>query len=406
MLQRSTQFILAEALKIAPAVLLSGARQVGKSTLSLSLDYEYRVFDDLTQREAAVTDGLGYVTGLPKPVVLDEIQKVPSLLEGIKFDIDKNRENGRFLLTGSANILDMKAAKDTLAGRLVEISMWPFSQKELNHKPTENLVDILFRQGIEGLVPANLDHTGLLRAILMGGYPEIHKIDSQLGRRLWFNSYISTYVERDIRDVGELRDINAFIRFFNIIAPRSCSLLNKKELSKEANLNEATTSNYLSMLEMIYQLVLLPPFSSNISKRFIKSSKFYMTDSGIYCHLLGIQDEQELQNSPHKGNVFETFVFSELLKHLSYANTQARLYHYRTSDQKEIDFILERGEQLVAIEVKSALQIKKDAFKHIIDLQEKSKQSVLGIVLYAGEHVLSFSEDGYARYAVPLSVFF
>lgn len=406
MLQRSAQFILEEALKIAPAVLLSGARQVGKSTLSLSLDYEYRVFDDLTQREAAVTDGLGYVTGLPKPVVLDEIQKVPSLLEGIKFDIDKNRENGRFLLTGSANILDMKTAKDTLAGRLVEISMWPFSQKELNHKPTENLVDNLFRQGIEGLTPAILDYTSLLRAILLGGYPEIHKIDSQLGRRLWFNSYISTYVERDIRDVGELRDINAFIRFFNIIAPRSCSLLNKTELSKEANLNEATTSNYLSMLEMIYQLTLLPPFSSNISKRFIKSPKLYMTDSGIYCHLLGIQDEQELQNSPHKGNAFETFVFSELLKHLSYANTQVRLYHYRTSDQKEIDFILDRGEQLVAIEVKSALQVKKDAFKHIIELQEKSKQNVLGIVLYAGEHVLSFSEGGYARYAVPLSVFF
>ncbi len=122
--------------------------------------------------------------------------------------------------------------------------------------------------------------------------------------------------------------------------------------------------------------------------------------------MLGIQDEQELQNSPHKGNVFETFVFSELLKHLSYASTQARLYHYRTSDQKEIDFILECGEQLIAIEVKSVLQVKKDAFRHIADLQEKSKQNVLGIVLYAGEHVLSFSEDGHVRYAVPLSVFF
>ncbi|CBL46023.1 Predicted ATPase, AAA+ superfamily [gamma proteobacterium HdN1] len=406
MLRRSVDVILKEALRVAPVVLLSGARQVGKSTLGLSLNYEYRVFDDLTQRESALTDGLGYIAGLPKPVVLDEIQKVPSLLEGIKIDADKNRVNGRFLLTGSANILDMKAAKDTLAGRLIEVSMWPFSQKELNHKPAENLVDILFGQGVDGLTPAKIDYSDLLRAILLGGYPEIQKIDSQLGRALWFNSYISTYIERDIRDVGELRDINAFIRFFNILAPRSCGLLNKAELAKDARLNEATASNYLSMLEMIYQLGLLPPISSNLSKRFIKSPKLYMTDSGVYSHLLGIQDTQELHESTYKGNVFETFVYAELLKHLSYANIRASLCHYRTSDQKEIDFILERGEQLIAIEVKSTQQIKKEAFKHISDLQEKSKQKVLGIVLYAGQNLLSFSENGFPRYAVPLSVFF
>lgn len=406
MYKRSAEYLLNEALKVAPCVLLTGARQVGKSTLSLSLNKAYRVFDDLSQREAALADPLGYIANLPNPVVLDEIQKVPSLLEGIKIAIDKNRINGSFLLTGSANVLDMNATKDTLAGRIIEVAMWALSQKELHHKPQENLLDILFQQGVEGLTIAKQSYDDLLNAVVLGGYPEIHKIDSALGRSLWFNSYISTYVERDIRDIGELRDITSFIRFFNIIAPRSGSLLNKSDLSNDAGIAEQTANNYLSMLEMIYQIALLPAYHSNISKRFIKSPKLYLTDSGIFCHLLGIQSAQDLHNSTHKGQVIETFAFSELLKHQSYSHHPSSIYHYRTHDKKEIDFIIERNSQLIAIEVKAGQKVGKEAFKAIAELQEKASKPVLGIVLYAGEHVLSFSENGYQRYAVPLSVFF
>lgn len=405
MYKRSAEPLLKEALNTAPCVLLTGARQVGKSTLSLSLDYEYRVFDDLSQREAAVADAQGYAAGLPRPVVLDEIQKVPSLLESIKIEIDKNRKNGSFLLTGSANVLDMKAAKDTLAGRIIEVAMWPLSQKELHHKPEENIIEILFRQGVDGLTPGPIPYDDLLNTIVLGGYPEIHKIGSVLGRSLWFNSYISTYVERDIRDIGELRDITAFIRFFNIIAPRSGGLLNKSDLANDANLSEVTVSNYLSMLDMIYQVSLLPAYSSNVSKRFIKAAKLYLTDSGIFCHLLGIQNAKDLHQSPHKGRVIETFVYGELLKHLSYSATKSGLFHYRTSDKKEIDFILERNDQLIAIEIKAGRSVTKDAFKHIIDLQNKSSKKVLGIVFYSGEHILSFCENDQLRYALPLSVF-
>lgn len=406
MYKRSAEAILQEALKISPSVLLSGARQVGKSTLCLSLDYAYRVFDNLTEREAASTDGIGYIASLPKPITLDEIQKVPELLEGIKIDIDKNRVNGNFLLTGSANVLDMKKAKDTLAGRIVEIQMWPLSQKELHDKADENIIDILFSQGVSGLKSANIGYEKLLTSIINGGYPEIQKIDSSRGKSLWFNAYISTYVERDIRDVGELRDISAFIRFYNIIGPRSCGLLNKSDLASDANLSEPTINNYLSMLEMIYQISLLQPYSSNISKRFIKSAKLFMTDSGLYCHLLGIYRNEDLLNSQHKGDVVETFVHAELLKHLSYSMTQAKMYHYRTNDKKEIDFILEKGDTIFAIEVKSSLSVKKDAFKHIIDFQTKSSKKIVGIVFYAGETILSFCEDEQLRYALPLSVFF
>jgi len=406
MFKRSADEILNEALQTAPAVLLSGARQVGKSTLCLDRGNEYRVFDNLTEREAALNDPVGYIASLPKPITLDEIQKVPEVLEGIKIDIDKHRINGNFLLTGSANVLDMKKARDTLAGRLIEIQMWPLSQKEFNNKPQENIIDQLFKSGAESLRPSAIDYNEVMKAIVNGGYPEINKITSVRGKSLWFNAYISTYVERDIRDVGELRDISAFIRFYNIIAPRSCSLLNKSDLASDANLAESTISNYLSMLEMIYQISLVPPYSSNISKRFIKSPKMFMTDSGLYCHLLGIESAEELINSKHKGDIVETFVYSELLKHMSYSIRQPKIYHYRTNDKKEIDFIIEKADKIFAVEVKSGQSIKKDAFKHIMDFQNKSDKDIVGIVFYGGATVVSFGDLEQPRFALPLSIFF
>jgi len=406
MYKRSVENILEEALSISPIVLLTGARQIGKSTLCLSMDREYRVFDNLTQREAAQNDPEGYIASLPKPVIIDEVQKVPEVLEGIKLDVDKHRINGNFLLTGSANVLDMKKTKETLAGRIIEIPMYPLSQKEIHNKSEENIIDTLFSKGVEGLSTAKKPIDQVYDAIVKGGYPEILKIETQRGRSLWFNAYISTYVERDIRDVGELRDISAFIRFYNIIAPRSCGLVNKSELANESKLSEATVSNYLSMLEMIYQVSLLKPYVSNISKRFIKSSKLFLTDSGLFCHLLGIASADELLQSPHKGEVIETFVYAELSKHIGYSQTQPRMYHYRTHDKKEIDFVIEKAGILFAIEVKSSHSIKKEAFKHITDLQTKSDKEVVGIVLYAGHDVVPFGDEKHKRFAVPLDVFF
>lgn len=406
MFKRSIESILKEALDISPIVLISGARQVGKSTLCMELDKEYRVFDNLNERESAFTDPLGYVSSLPKPVILDEIQKVPQILEAIKIDVDKNRINGNFLLTGSANVLDMKAAKDTLAGRIIEISMWSLSQKEIHHKANENIVDVLFKEDISTLKISKISYNTILNSIINGGYPEILKIKTIRGKGLWFNSYISTYVERDIRDVGELRDINAFIRFFNIIAPRSCSLLNKSDLANDSSLSEATVNNYLSMLEMIYQISLIKPYSSNISKRFIKSQKLFMNDSGVLCHLLDITDVEKLLSSDKKGNVIETFVYSELLKHISYSLISPKIYHYRTNDKKEIDFILEKGNKIIAIEVKSLQSIKIDAFKHIIDFQNRSSSEVIGIVFYGGDTILPFGDKDYKRFALPLNLFF
>jgi predicted AAA+ superfamily ATPase len=407
MYKRTATTIIKEALEISPCVLIVGARQVGKSTLSLGLDMEYRVFDSLTDRESALSDPMGYIKTLPKPICLDEIQKVPQILEAIKLEIDRNRVNATFLLTGSANILDMKKTKDSLAGRVIEVQLWPLSQKELANKCEENVVDALFQKDIHTLHIKPISPNDMYQAIIAGGYPEVQKITSQRGRFLWYNSYISTYVERDIRDVGELRDIASFIRFYNIVTLRSGNLLNKSDLANDANISEATLSNYLSMLSMIYQVSLVQPYSSNISKRFIKTPKLYMNDTGLFSHILNITSIEELLASPKKGSIVETFVYSELQKHISYSHTMPRLYHYRTNDKKEIDFILEKADKIVAIEVKSSQTVKMDDFKHIVDFQNKTKnKEIVGVVLYMGDTLMSFGDEQHKRYALPMGLFF
>jgi len=407
MYKRTATTIIKEALEISPCVLVSGARQVGKSTLSLSLDMEYRVFDNLVERASAHRDPIGYIKSLPKPICLDEIQKVPEVMESIKLDIDQNRINGTFLLTGSANILDMKKTKDSLAGRIIEIPLWTLSQKELHNKHDENIIDMLFKIDINDIKIAPVPIEKIYQAIIDGGYPEIHKISSIRGKSLWYNSYISTYVERDIRDIGELRDIASFIRFYNILTPRSGNLLNKADLANDANISEATLNNYLMMLQMIYQVSLLHPYSSNISKRFIKTQKFFMNDTGVLSHILNISTVNELLASPKKGDIVETFVYCELQKHISYSLTLPKLYHYRTNDKKEIDFIIVKGDKIVAIEVKASQSIGFDAFKHIVDFQNKTKEGeIIGIVLYMGDTVVPFCDENFKRFAVPMSLFF
>jgi len=400
MIRRSITPILKTALEISPIVLLSGARQVGKSTLSASLIEHYVTLDDVDQRIVAIDNPKGFVHRLEKPICIDEIQKAPNLLEAIKMDVDKQRVNGSYLLTGSANILDMKKTKDTLAGRIIELSLYPFSAKERNGKPEENVVDRLFAENFSS---EPLDASVIEEAIIKGGYPEVQKLDTELKRRLWFGSYISTYIERDARELAEIREINNFFKFINVIAPRTATLLNKSKIAKAVSLKDAMVDNFLTILAQLYQIELLRPFSENIGKEFVKSPKLYMIDTGIACHMLKINTPQSLEHSHYKGQIVETFVFGELRKHIGFSAEDTRLYHYRTRDKKEIDFILERGERMVAIEVKASHSVSKEDFKHIMDLQKHSTKQILGVVLYMGTSVLEIDAR---NVAVPFGIFF
>lgn len=400
MLTRSITEKLKTALKISPVILLSGARQIGKSTLSLSLFDNYLTFDDGELKLQAKENPKGFLRTLDKPVCLDEIQKAPLLLEYIKIIVDQKRENGDFLLTGSANILDNNEVKDTLAGRIIELVLYPLSVKEKTNQAKDNIVDKLFNHDFKVSTYDYFDQ--LIEYILSGGYPEMLKLKPGLEKSLWFSSYISTYIERDARGLGEIRDIDSFIKFVNVISSRSAGILNKSSLSAQIGITNKTTENYLAILQRIYQGFLVKPYFENIGKQFIKSPKFYLGDTGLLTHFIKIETKNDLLSSHYCGAVFETFVFTELQKHLSYSNQEYNLYHYRTNDAKEIDFILKYQSKIIAIEVKSSANIQKTDFKHIIDFQSKSKLEVIGVIFYTGERTIELSDK---LVAIPMSYF-
>ncbi|CAA6806481.1 MAG: Putative AAA ATPase [uncultured Sulfurovum sp.] len=400
MLKRSIETILKIALKISPIVLLKGARQVGKSTLALELNQNYIVLDDVSTRLNAKDDPNRFIETLEKPVTIDEIQKVPELLESLKIYIDKERNNGDFLITGSANILDMKETKDTLAGRIIEIDLYPLSIKERANKADENIVDRLFAHDFS---TEKIATDRIVIDILRGGYPDVQELETALEKKLWVSSYVSTYIERDARDLGDFRDMDSFFRFVNIIAPRSTTLLNKSKIAKEVGVRVETCENYLVILEQTFQLYTVRPFFENIGKRFVKSPKIFLNDTGIMSYFLGIYTIEQFEKSSYKGALVETFVFNELLKHIGFTMDDTQIYHYLTSDKKEIDFILQRNDEIIAIEVKSSSRVGKDDFRHIMDYQKNSSKNVFGIVLYMGENVLHINEQ---CVALPLGYFY
>ena len=401
MINRTILKDLQEALAVFPVVLLCGARQVGKSTLVLSLCKHYITLDDITQLDGARADPKRFIQDLPRPIVIDEIQKAPELLPAIKEEVDRKRKNGDFLLTGSANLLGYKKVTESLAGRMGVMELLPLSCREMANRADANLADDLFSaEWPNNKTPqsGNL----LLDSLLQGGYPELQKIHTQRGRNLWFSSYVSTYIERDVRDIGELRHIDRFIHLLNILAPRSATLLNKAELSRTAGIEQKTLTNYLSLLEMVFQIKRIQPYSANLGKRFVKSPKLFFTDSGVLCHLLGLNSKEILRNSSYYGAILETFVFTELLKAVQYSESPTRLWHYRTSDQHEIDLLVERDGKVIPVEIKAAKTVRKKDFKHIEDLQSRNSTVKNGVIFYQGEQLVPFGKN----YAMPILMLF
>jgi uncharacterized protein len=399
MKKRTLDSTLQISLNTFPVVLLNGARQVGKSTLALERFKNYLTFDDGELRLYAKENPKGFLKNLELPICLDEIQKVPTLLEYIKIHIDTHRVNGDFLLTGSSNVLDHKESKDTLAGRLCELRLHPLSSKEKNNKPDENVIEKLLNRDFKLLKKEYSNE--VYQHILDGGYPEILALEG-LAKELWFKSYSATYIERDARDLADIRDLDSFIKFVHVLASRSGTILNKSSLSNDIGIKDITTENYLSIISRIYQATLLKPYFVNIGKQFVKSPKVFFNDTGVLCSLLRINSKKQLISSPYSGQVFETYIFCELQKHLSYLQKPAEMFHYRTNDKKEIDFIIEVENEVIAIEVKQSSSVKKEDFKHIIDLQNRYDQKCLGVVFYNGDMVVEFSED---LVAIPFGMF-
>ena len=350
--------VILKAIKTFPAVVVTGPRQSGKTTLLKMLfsnTHRFVTLEDPDIRMRAKEDPLHFLEQYKPPVIIDEIQYVPELLSYIKTRIDEKRKPGQWLFTGSQNFILMQGISQSLAGRAAVLSLLPFTFSERigEGERAKNITD-----WVKGL---HFDQTcdervALSEVILRGSYPEISS-KRTVDRQLWCGSYISTYLERDVRNLAHIGDLSQFERFLRLCATRTGQLLNISELAKEIGMSVPTVKRWLSILETGYQIYLLYPYYKNVGKRLIKSPKLYFNDTAIASYLLGLHDQGTLLNSPSFGNLFETFIVTDFLKRFLHFGQMPSMYYLRTRDRLEIDLILELGQKLHLFEIKSAMTI-------------------------------------------------
>lgn len=390
-------------------VLLHGARQTGKSTLVQSLaaaaehPIRYVTLDDARTLAAVKSDPAGFLSGLSGPVALDEIQHAPELLLPIKAEVDRNRRPGRYILTGSANVLMLPKLSESLAGRMEILTLWPLSQGEIEGGQ-ENFVDVMFSKTFAAPQKLPLPGGRLRERVLRGGYPEmIAARPSAERRRAWFNSYLTTILQRDVREVSDIDGLSEMPNLLMLLATRMGSLLNLSEVSREAGISHTTLKRYMSLLQAIFMVQLLPPWFRNIGKRLVKAPKLYLNDTGLAANLLGIDSEATGFTSSLAGGFVENFAVMELRKQITWSRVQPRMYHFRTlTGQIEVDIVLEgAGERIVGVEVKEGGSLSSKDFMGLRMLaQSAGDRFVRGVLLYGGEDVIPFGHD---LYAIPHS---
>ncbi|MEB4592522.1 ATP-binding protein [Candidatus Thiothrix sp. Deng01] len=402
---------LLTALNGSPIVFISGARQAGKSTLAQILaakDYpaDYVTFDSPTAMAAAVSNP-DFFLRRERPLIIDEVQLVPGIFRALKKRIDDLRladndsSYGRYLLTGSANIMALPKLADALVGRMALLRLYPLSALEVHGREGVFLAN-LFNNQFPGHALAS-DVEATLATIHAATFPELPGKDAAQ-RELWFDSYITTLLQRDVRQIAEVEKITLLPSLLRLMASRAGQLVNDSEIARSVGLNAVTGKRYRTLLEFMYLTTDIPPWFRNIEKRLVKAPKAYLLDSNLLCHTLGYRlHDLPLQNPTLFGHVLENFVASELIKQLSFSDTRASLFHFRTSDGKEVDFVLERPNgQLAGVEVKAAGQVQGSDFKGLRELQQQVGDDFrCGVVLYQGSEIVPFGER---LWAMPLAV--
>lgn len=395
------------ALGDTPVILINGARQVGKSTLAKGViehgyPATYFTLDNSNTLAAITADPSHFIASLRAPAVIDEVQRAPELFLAIKEAIDRNRQPGRFLLTGSANVLLLPRLSDSLAGRMEIINLWPLSQGEI-HGNTEYFIDAIFASHFNFPSQSSIDRNTQIERVLLGGYPEILTRPTEERRNAWYESYIMTILQRDIRDIAHIEGLTQLPRLLRLLATRTGGLFNLAEISRVSGIANTTLSRYITLLQTIFLINTVPAWSTNHGKRLIKSPKLYLCDTGLAAHLLGLTRERVLLEPDLFSPILENFIALELKKQLGWNKTRADLFHYRTSSGQEVDFILEsKAGDIVGIEVKTSSSINESDFKGLHHLAaELGKKFIRGIVLYTAQQTLAFGKN---LYGVPMSL--
>ncbi len=405
LLARHVRRRVLEALADSRAVALLGARQVGKSTLVADIaanEQPARLvsLDDEPTANAAREDPAGFVASITGPTVIDEVQRVPSLLLAIKRRLDSDQTRGQFLLTGSANLLTLPTVADALPGRVQYVNLWPLSQGELRGT-RETFIDAIFDARFPSVAGASVGRVAAVSTLAAGGYPELQG-RSPRGRSGFFSSYIVSIIGRDLQDVANVRNVENIERLLHVIAARSGGLASFHGMATDLGVDTNTARAHTKILEDLFLVAKLGPWHTNLSSRQIKSAKLYIVDSGLLAFLIGANERRIAEDGPIAGAMLESFVAMELLRQADWAEEPVRLFHYRDKQQREVDVILERHSGEVAgIEIKAAATPTSADFAGLRHLRDKlGSRFKAGTLIYLGADTLPFGDR---LAAVPLS---
>lgn len=393
---------IAEAMADTPVVLVAGPRQAGKTTLVRQLAAQglrYLTLDDELTLLAAREDPVGMVRSLDRAVI-DEIQRAPQLLLAIKKSVDEDRRPGRFLLTGSANLLALPTVADSLAGRMETLTLLPLSQSEM-HGNAANWLDAAFAGELLAVSAPQLGEK-LVEAVLRGGYPEAVARSTARRRTAWARQYIDAIIQRDVRDVAGIDKLDQLPRFLRALAQVSGHLCNYTQLGGQVGLDGKTAARYAGVFEQMYLLKRVEVWARNRLNRIVKTPKLQFLDSGLLATLMDVDAAQIHRDRGRFGNVLEAFVFGELRKHAATAEGDYRLLYYRDHDQVEVDVVVENAAgQLLGVEVKAAATVKESDLRGLRKLAGiAGAQFKLGVILYDGAETLPLGDR---LWAAPLA---
>lgn len=395
---------LKTALRDTPVVCVLGPRQSGKTTLARTLEprYGYLSFDDEATLSFAKADPKGFVAALPKYAILDEVQRVPELLRTLKLAVDSDRRPGRFVLTGSANLLLLPGLGDSLAGRMEVINLQPITAAEQERAPGRFLKTLLAGRLRSAVAPTDLSAPiAIAERVVTGGFPEAMR-RTPVRARAWHREYLRTILERDVQEVARVRDTASVGRLLEMLALRTAELLNLSGLGNDLGLDRKTVDQYLSVCERLYLVRRLLPWHRNHSNRLIKAPKVHVVDSGLAATLTGLTATDWSTQRDRFGHLLESFVVQQIIAQAGWTDPDLRFWHYRDKDQVEVDLVITRGAATWGVEVKSAISASTGEGHGLRRLADQCGANYRGGVLFYGGDS-AFALDDRKNLAMPLS---